>query len=117
MEATDCGDYRLGLGVYALGRLPGTEAAELRAHLRGCRRCRVELDELRGVAEMLARSVPEWRATAGQPQARPGQAGQGGPGWQARTRRGAGRGTRTGASRIGLSGAFACDARGRGRSR
>lgn len=89
--ATDCGEYRVGLGVYALGRLDGAEADELGAHLRGCARCRSELAELRTVADLLARTVPAWR--------------------------GAGRRTRTGAPRIGISGACAYGARGPGRSR
>jgi anti-sigma factor RsiW len=88
---TDCGAYRLGLGVYALGRLAGAEAAALSAHLRGCPPCRAELAELRDVAELLARS--------------------------ARKAEGAGRGPRTGAFRMGLSGACAYGARGPGRSR
>ncbi|TDD65985.1 anti-sigma factor family protein [Actinomadura rubrisoli] len=95
MGATDCGHYRLGLGVYALGRLSRAEADDLGAHLRGCAPCRAELDELRGVADLLARTAPAWP-----------------PAWQ-----GAGHRTRTGASRVGLSGACACGARGPGRSR
>lgn len=91
MGRTDCGAYRVGLGVYALGRLAGAEAAALSAHLRGCPPCRAELAELRTVAELLAHS--------------------------ARTREGAGRGPRTGASRMGLSGPCAYGARGPGRSR
>ncbi|MEU8343529.1 Putative zinc-finger [Actinomadura meyerae] len=91
MGGTDCGAYRLGLGVYALGRLAGAEAAALSAHLRGCPPCRAELAELRDVAELLARS--------------------------ARKAEGAGRGPRTGAFRMGLSGACAYGARGPGRSR
>ncbi|WP_396450014.1 zf-HC2 domain-containing protein [Actinomadura sp.] len=95
MGATDCGAYRLGLGVYAIGRLAGAEADALSAHLRGCPPCRAELAELRGVAELLVHSVR-------------------GPG---PVRKGAGRGPRTGASRAGLSGACAYGARGPGRSR
>jgi hypothetical protein len=92
---TDCGAYRLGLGVYAIGRLAGAEADALSAHLSGCPPCRAELAELRTVAELLAHSVR-------------------GPG---PARKGAGRGPRTGASRLGLSGACAYGARGPGRSR
>jgi anti-sigma factor RsiW len=55
---SDCGDYRIGLGVYALGRLAGTEAAELRAHVARCGTCRAELAELREVADLLKRSRP-----------------------------------------------------------
>ncbi|NVI91926.1 anti-sigma factor [Actinomadura sp. BRA 177] len=95
MGGTDCGVYRIGLGVYAIGRLAGAEADALSAHLNGCPPCRAELAELRTVAELLAHSV---RA--------PGPA-----------RKGAGRGPRTGASRLGLSGACAYGARGPGRSR
>ncbi|MEU5991426.1 zf-HC2 domain-containing protein [Spirillospora sp. NPDC047418] len=94
MGGTDCGAYRLGLGVYAIGRLDGAEADALSAHLSGCPPCRAELAELRTAAALLAHSV------------RPGPA-----------RGSAGRGPRTGASRRGLSGACACGARGPGRSR
>ncbi|MFC6886602.1 MULTISPECIES: zf-HC2 domain-containing protein [Actinomadura] len=67
--------HRLGLGVYALGRLRGPEAADLRAHLSACAPCRAELAEFQGVTAVLAR-----------------------------TRRGAGRASRTGASVHVLSG-------------
>ncbi|MFB4319713.1 zf-HC2 domain-containing protein [Actinomadura sp. 21ATH] len=69
MRPTDCGDYRIGLGVYALGRLAEGEADELRDHLAGCGRCRGELAELRGVVDLLARTRrgagPRARARAG----------------------------------------------------
>ncbi|RFS81865.1 zf-HC2 domain-containing protein [Actinomadura spongiicola] len=91
MGGTDCGEFRVGLGVYALGRLPGAEADELSAHLRGCPPCRAELAELRDVTQILRRTVP--------------------------ARTGAGRGPRTGASGRGLSGACAYGPRGSGRSR
>lgn len=92
------------MGVYALGRLPGAEADELSAHLRGCPPCRAELAELRDVAELLARSVPQHTLPA------PGHKGT------AATRGGAGRRPRAGASMMGLSGACAYGSRGRGRS-
>ncbi|WP_131732758.1 anti-sigma factor family protein [Actinomadura formosensis] len=95
MGGTDCGAYRLGLGIYAIGRLAGAEAAELSAHLRGCPPCRAELAELRAVAELLAHSV---RSS--------------GPAHES-----AGRGPRTGAFGRGVSGACAYGARGSGRSR
>ncbi|WP_067452882.1 zf-HC2 domain-containing protein [Actinomadura macra] len=91
MGLTNCGAYRLGLGVYALGRLVGAEADALSTHLAGCPRCRAELAELRGVADVLARTLP--------------------------ARRGAGRGPRTGARATRLSGVCAYGATGRGRSR
>ncbi|WUI01050.1 zf-HC2 domain-containing protein [Spirillospora sp. NBC_00431] len=94
MGGPECGQFRIGLGVYALGRLPGAEADELSAHLLGCPPCRAELAELRGVAEVLRRTI------------RTGQ-----------TREGAGRGSRTGALGTRLSGACAYGARGSGRSR
>lgn len=99
MGGTDCGEYRIGLGVYALGRLFGDEAEELSAHLRGCPPCRAELAELRGVAELLARSVPH---------AGPAASGRKDPA----ARKGAGRRPRTGASLKGLSGACAYGSRG-----
>ncbi|TDC58106.1 hypothetical protein E1281_02690 [Actinomadura sp. KC345] len=103
MGRTDCGDYRIGLGVYALGRLPGAEADALSAHLRGCPPCRAELAELRVVAELLAHTVPQRPAPA---RASAGTA-----------RKGAGRRPRTGASLRGLSGACAYGSGGPGRSR
>ncbi|WP_165966523.1 zf-HC2 domain-containing protein [Actinomadura sp. 7K507] len=103
MGGTDCGEYRIGLGVYALGRLPGAEADELSAHLRGCPPCRAELAELRAVAELLAHSVPR----------PPG----GGRGTAVAARKGAGRRPRTGASLMRLSGACAYGSGGPGRSR
>ncbi|GAA1531079.1 hypothetical protein GCM10009678_11460 [Actinomadura kijaniata] len=45
--------YRLDLGVYALGALPGPEAAVLRAHLAGCPDCRAELDGFRRVTALV----------------------------------------------------------------
>ncbi|CND54690.1 Predicted transmembrane transcriptional regulator (anti-sigma factor) [Mycobacterium tuberculosis] len=110
MGGTDCGAYRLGLGVYAIGRLAGAEADALSAHLRGCSPCRAELAELRTAAELLAHSVrPDVRPDA-RPDTRPGA--RSGP-----ARGSAGRGPRTGASRMGLSGACAYGPRGPGRPR
>ncbi|WP_160573770.1 zf-HC2 domain-containing protein [Actinomadura physcomitrii] len=114
MEGSGCGEYRPGLGVYALGRLAGAEAEALAAHLRGCPPCRAELAELRGVAELLARTARAGarprttgraRATADPRAVRAGR------------REGAGRGSRSGASVTGgFSGACAYGATGRGRS-
>jgi hypothetical protein len=90
VRTSDCGDYRIGLGVYALGRLADeTESAALRAHVAACGPCREELDELRAVAGLL-----EW--------ARPSL-------W---TRRGAGHRART---RSALNGACASASRPSGR--
>ncbi|WP_410555786.1 zf-HC2 domain-containing protein [Actinomadura fulvescens] len=72
-----CG-YELDLGVYALGRMTGPEAADLRAHLPRCASCQAELTVLQGVVRVLAR-----------------------------TRGSAGRGSRSGASARRLSGACA----------
>ncbi|TYB47707.1 zf-HC2 domain-containing protein [Actinomadura chibensis] len=105
MGRPDCGEYRLGLGGYALGRLPGAEAAELAAHLRGCPPCRAELAELRTVAELLRRTLP------------PHSAPHSGPGRPGRGRRSAGRGPRTGAFGAGVSAVCAYGPRGPGRSR
>jgi hypothetical protein len=55
---SDCGSYRIGLGVYALGRLADNEAAELREHVARCGTCQAELTELRAVADLLAQSRP-----------------------------------------------------------
>ena len=65
--ASDCGDYRIGLGVLAIGRLAGTEAAELRAHVARCGPCRAELAELRAVADLLTRARPSRRERRGAP--------------------------------------------------
>ncbi|MFF0521977.1 anti-sigma factor family protein [Actinomadura nitritigenes] len=113
VEASGCGEYRPGLGVYALGRLAGAEAEALSAHLRGCPPCRAELAELRDVADLLARTAraagPPRTAGRARP-ARPRAAGAG-------KREGAGRGSRSGASfKGGFSGACAYGATGRGRS-
>ena len=97
--------YRIGLGVYAIGRLAGAEADALAAHLSGCPPCRAELARLRDVADLLARSARQW---GGAVPPHPGGAGKRGS---------AGRGPRTGASRTGLSGACAYGAAGPGRSR
>jgi anti-sigma factor RsiW len=101
--ATDCGEYRLGLGVYALGRLGAAEADALSAHLRGCPPCRAELADLRRVADLLARTARAAEARTREP--------------APRRREGAGRGSRSGAFAGGFSGACAYGARGRGRSR
>ncbi|MEU8119648.1 zf-HC2 domain-containing protein [Spirillospora sp. NPDC049024] len=112
MGGTDCGVYRIGLGVYAIGRLAGAEADALAAHLSGCPPCRAELARLRDVADLLARSARQWGGAVpphpGAVPPHPGGAGKRGS---------AGRGPRTGASRTGLSGACAYGAAGPGRSR
>ncbi|MFB4297233.1 anti-sigma factor family protein [Actinomadura sp. NTSP31] len=105
MEAPGCGQYRTGLGVYALGRLTGAEADALAAHLRGCPPCRTELAELRRVADLLARTARTAALQAPRPRA-------GG----SRERESAGRGSRSGALRGGFSGACAYGATGRKRS-
>ncbi|HEU5026533.1 MAG TPA: zf-HC2 domain-containing protein [Spirillospora sp.] len=114
MEASGCGEYRPGLGVYALGRLAGAEAAALSAHLRGCPPCRAELAELRGVAELLARTA---RAAGRHRRAGRGAGRGAGRAVRARESEGAGRESRSGASVTGgFSGACAYGATGRGRS-
>ncbi len=104
--------YRIGLGVYAIGRLAGAEADALATHLNGCPPCRAELARLRDVAELLAHSARQWGgAIPPHPDTGPAHPG-------AVVKRGsAGRGPRTGASRTGLSGACAYGAAGPGRSR
>ncbi|WP_157431642.1 anti-sigma factor [Actinomadura hibisca] len=62
MGATDCA-YRLDLGAYALGGLPGAEAAALRAHLPRCPPCRTELAAFGKVTAALGRT----RQSAGPP--------------------------------------------------
>ncbi|MDL4821974.1 anti-sigma factor family protein [Actinomadura opuntiae] len=105
MEAPGCGEYRSGLGAYALGGLAGAEADALSAHLRGCPPCRAELADLRGVAELLARAARTAALRTPHPRsAVPGK------------REGAGRGSRSGAFRGGFSGACAYGATKRRRS-
>ena len=47
------------LGAYALGALPGQEAAGVRAHLDGCTACRAELAEIAPLAEALRGVDPD----------------------------------------------------------
>ncbi|TCJ19924.1 hypothetical protein E0L93_02930 [Rubrobacter taiwanensis] len=56
MSANDCRRYRELIGAYLLGQLEEPERSELRRHLEGCNRCRVEVDELRAVVESLGES-------------------------------------------------------------
>jgi hypothetical protein len=46
---------------YALGKLDDHEAVAFEAHLAGCADCRRELEELRGLPELLARAAPPVR--------------------------------------------------------
>ncbi|TDD64920.1 hypothetical protein E1293_40940 [Actinomadura darangshiensis] len=131
MGGTDCGEYRAGLGVYAIGRLAGTEADELSAHLVGCPPCRAELAELRDVAELLAHSARQLsgafqqravqkqanRALQNQPLQNQPVQNQPVQNQPVQKQEGAGRRPRTGASRMNLSGACAYGATGPGRSR
>jgi anti-sigma factor RsiW len=117
---TDCGEFRVGLGVYAIGRLAGDEAAVLREHLAGCGGCRAELAELRAVADLLTRTMAPTgglaasaaSATPGDPATTGDSAASAEPAAaaSARTERGAGRRARTrpsGASSRLLNGACA----------
>ncbi len=58
MRADEHRDWKLSLGAYALGDLPGDERAAISAHLEGCAECRAELRELEGVAALLALADP-----------------------------------------------------------
>jgi anti-sigma factor RsiW len=112
VRETGCGDYRLGLGVYALGCLPPPEADELRAHLGDCPACRAELAELRRVTEILDRAMrPSGAASGDAPGGAPAPS-FGAP--RSATRKSAGRRLRTGASPRGAL-SVACAARGRAR--
>ncbi|WP_083951333.1 MULTISPECIES: anti-sigma factor family protein [Actinomadura] len=115
MAQSGCGDFRLGLGVYVLGRLPPPESDALRAHLTDCPACRAELAALRPAADALSRVFPEpvfppddAAAHSSPPPVAAARVGRAG------TRRGAGRGPRTGASPRGALIA-ACAARRRTR--
>ncbi|XVQ10165.1 anti-sigma factor family protein [Spirillospora sp. CA-255316] len=111
MGGTDCGEYRVGLGVYAIGRLAGDEAAVLREHLAGCGGCRAELAELRAVADLLTRTMaPTGTPAAASDSAEHAATAEHAAAASARTERGAGRRTRTrpsGASSRLLNGACA----------
>jgi hypothetical protein len=58
MRTEDHRDWKLSLGAYALGDLPGDERAAVAAHLEGCEECRAELRELEGVAALLPLADP-----------------------------------------------------------
>jgi hypothetical protein len=68
MTTDDHRDWKLSLGAYALGDLPGDERATISAHLEGCAECRAELRELEGVAALLPLADP---ARIEQPAVRP----------------------------------------------
>jgi hypothetical protein len=68
MTIDDHRDWKLSLGAYALGDLPGDERATISAHLEGCAECRAELRELEGVAALLPLADP---ARIEQPAVRP----------------------------------------------
>jgi len=46
-------------GDFLAGRLPPEQAGEVSAHLAGCSRCRLEVDQLRDLLEA-ARELPRW---------------------------------------------------------
>jgi putative zinc finger protein len=54
-----CRNFQPLLGMYAIGRLTGHETTALLAHLDGCPLCRIEVAELRGVAEALSHADPD----------------------------------------------------------
>ncbi len=68
MRTDDHRDWKLSLGAYALGDLPGDERAAVAAHLEGCEECRAELRSLEGVAALLPLADP---ARIEQPATRP----------------------------------------------
>lgn len=51
--------WREWIGDYVLGDLEAPLAAQLEEHLAGCTPCRVEVDELAGVARALQAAAPE----------------------------------------------------------
>ncbi|MDX6633279.1 MAG: hypothetical protein QOG09_1594 [Solirubrobacterales bacterium] len=53
MTADPCRAWREEIGALVLGRLTGADAAGLRAHLEGCRDCRLEVEALQPLAELL----------------------------------------------------------------
>ncbi|MFD9668362.1 anti-sigma factor domain-containing protein [Rhodococcus sp. NPDC059968] len=59
MTADQCRHMRSLLGMHALDRLDPASAVALQAHLDGCRQCRTELRELRGVAGALRLADPD----------------------------------------------------------
>ncbi|UZG60212.1 anti-sigma factor [Rhodococcus opacus] len=59
MTADQCQHMRSLLGMHALHRLDPAATAAVQAHLDGCRQCRTELRELRGVAGALRLADPD----------------------------------------------------------
>jgi anti-sigma-K factor RskA len=53
------------VAAYVLGKLEADEAEAFAAHLAGCPDCRRELDELRGLPDLLARAAPATPAPDG----------------------------------------------------
>jgi anti-sigma factor RsiW len=51
----ECGEIRLGLGVYVLGAIEAADRVAIDAHLACCTACRDELAELVGLPELLRR--------------------------------------------------------------
>jgi anti-sigma factor RsiW len=51
--------------LYVNGTLVGEELAEVERHLRRCRRCRAEVEELRGLKMGLGEALGELKASAG----------------------------------------------------
>lgn len=67
MKTERCREWRESLGTLALGQLPDDERAALEAHVEGCPECRVELESLAGVAQLLPLANPEHFGTAPAP--------------------------------------------------
>jgi hypothetical protein len=79
MQAMECPDARLSLGVYVLGAIEPADRALVDAHLMTCRDCRDELAGLAGLPALLSRVSAEealaLAATEGPPFPAPGLAG------------------------------------------
>ena len=65
MNAADHTRYEEEVGPYLLGALDDSERREFERHLAGCRRCAMDVERLRPVAEALPRSVPQMAAPPG----------------------------------------------------
>lgn len=66
-----CRDQRGRLAVAAIGRLSDGEHAALAAHVEGCRRCRMELDELTATARVLDEVEPSRTGFSARPRPTP----------------------------------------------
>jgi anti-sigma-K factor RskA len=58
MSMSDPASPHVEVAAYLLGKLDADEAAAFEAHMAGCRDCQRQLQDLRGLPELLARATP-----------------------------------------------------------